>query len=345
MEDLRPPQLSSHLLRHWHPRLGERHLRAEVGDPGEGQPHGAAHQAPDLREARDWYSSRPTSPTRRSRIFSRVKGTRLPDGNFDPSETDFGDFTISNDVCEGHDGTRYHCALRYLNTDEHGKLVQKWLYKTSVQTSTKMHRAGVAPPAVDYHVQHPDDWREVPGGYQPICFNEVPTKVNWHYLRWSFDTRTRRNTELQVNDLVMDLRDIPVPVYEVTYKALSHLLNFCIDVRTHRNVRNFLYLDSVLALSGLVAPGFRQGGGNGHATILTAVVERNVTFDAAFATEPYEAGWAERGALVCPGAGGCGRGRRAGCSIRRSRPMGFSGVTKAAPRWSRMARTLFLRVA
>ena len=180
-------------------------------------------------------------------VFSRAKDdAAVWDGNFDPSETDFGDFTISNDVCEGHEGTRYHCALRYLNTDEHGKLVQKWLYKTSVQTSTKMHRAGVAPPAADYHVQHPDDWREVPGGFQPLCFNEIPTKVNWHYLRWSFDTRTRRNTELQVNDLVMDLRDIPVPVYEVTYKGLSHLLNFCIDVRTHRNVRNFLYLDSVL---------------------------------------------------------------------------------------------------
>jgi hypothetical protein len=168
------------------------------------------------------------------------------DGNFDPSELDFGDLTFSNDVCEGHEGTRYHCALRYLNTDEHGKLVQKWMYKTSVQTSTKMHRAGIAPPAVDYHVQHPDDWREVPGGYQPLCFNEIPTKVNWHYLRWCFDTQTRRNTELQVNEQVMDLRDIPVPVYEMTYKGLSHLLNFCIDVRTHRNVRNFLYLDSIL---------------------------------------------------------------------------------------------------
>lgn len=168
------------------------------------------------------------------------------DGNFDPSENDFGDFTISNDVCEGHEGTRYHCALRYLNTDEQGHLVQKWMYKTSVQTSTKMHRAGVAPPAVDYHVQHPEDWREVPGGYQPLCYNEVPTKVNWHYLRWSFDTRTRRNTELQVNDLVMDLRDIPVPVYEMRYKGLNHLLNFCVDVRTHRSVRNFLFLDSVL---------------------------------------------------------------------------------------------------
>ena len=48
-------------------------------------------------------------------IFSRAKGdAAVWDGNFDPSETDFGDFTISNDVCEGHEGTRYHCALRYL---------------------------------------------------------------------------------------------------------------------------------------------------------------------------------------------------------------------------------------
>lgn len=180
-------------------------------------------------------------------IFNRSAGEAATwDGNFDPSEADFGDFTISNDVCEAHEGARYHCALRYLNTDKQGRLAQKWMYKTSVQTSTRMHRAGIAPPAVDYHVQHPDDWRDVPGGHQPLCYNEVPTKVNWHYLRWTFDTRTRRNTELQVNDLVMDLRDIPVPVYDVPYKGLNHLLNFCVDARTHRDVRNFLYLDSVL---------------------------------------------------------------------------------------------------
>ena len=237
--------LQLQLLRHRHPRLPPRHLRPQAGDAGE-----AGHMAQPIKRLTFVRRGRVQFETyftyKAEQIFAGPRATRAWDGNFDPSETDFGDFTISNDICEGDDGPRYHCALRYLNTDEHGELAQKWMYKTSVQTSTKMHRAGVAAPAIDYHVQHPDDWREVPGGHQPLCYNEVPTKVNWHYLRWVFDTRTRRNVELQVNDLVMDLRDIPVPVYEVTYKGLSHLLNFCIDVRTHRNVRNFLYLDSVL---------------------------------------------------------------------------------------------------
>lgn len=168
------------------------------------------------------------------------------DGNSDPSEADFGDFAISNDVCEGEDGARYHCALRYSNTDAEGRFSQRWMYKTSVQTSTKMERAGMAGPALDYHVQDPDDWREVPGGHQPLCYNEVPTKINWHYLRWRFDTIRRRNVELQVNGLVLDLREIEVPLYDHSYRALNGLLNFCVDVRTHTAVRNFLFLDSVL---------------------------------------------------------------------------------------------------
>ncbi len=88
-------------------------------------------------------------------------------GNSDPSELDFGDFTISNDVCEGENGMRYHCALRYMNTDPSGNLVRQWLYKTSVQTSTKMQLTGIAPPD-DFHVQHADDWREIPGGRQEL---------------------------------------------------------------------------------------------------------------------------------------------------------------------------------
>lgn len=178
--------------------------------------------------------------------FERTRKGREWDGNYDPSEADFGDFTISNDVCEGPGGTRYHCALRYVNTDHNGNLVQKWMYKTSVQPTTKMVRAGLVAANEDYHVVHPDDWVEVPGGYQPLCYNEVPTKVNWHYLRWVFDTSVRRNVELQVNDLTMDLRNIPVPTYEHEYDGIKKLLNFCVDVRTHTNVRNFLHLDSIL---------------------------------------------------------------------------------------------------
>ena len=167
------------------------------------------------------------------------------DGNEDPSERLFGDFTFSNDVCEPDTGVRYHCALRYQNTDEQGELVQRWMYKTTVQTSSKMERTGLAPPAQDFHVRTPGDWQPVPGGHQPLCYNETATKINWHYLRWQWDTRLRRNVELQVNGHLMDLRDVPVPQYDHEYKGLAGLLNFCVDVRTHGAVRNFLFLDSV----------------------------------------------------------------------------------------------------
>lgn len=167
------------------------------------------------------------------------------DGNVDPSVTDFGDFTIGNDVCDAENGRRYHCALRYVNTDRDGNLVRKWQYKTSVQTTTKMELAG-NPAVADYHVSHPDDWADVPDGQQNLCYNEIPTKVNWHYLRYVFDTEVGANVELQVNDKVMDLTAIPVPRYEHGYWGLERLLNFCVDVRTHRDVRNFLFLDSCL---------------------------------------------------------------------------------------------------
>ena len=59
-------------------------------------------------------------------------------------------------------------------------------------------------------------------------------------------TRFCRNVELQINDTVLDLRDVPVSVYPDPYWGLNRLLNFALDVRTHTDVRNFLYLDSVL---------------------------------------------------------------------------------------------------
>ena len=168
------------------------------------------------------------------------------DGNIAPSEKLFGDITFSNDIGDGDTGARYRGAACYLNTDHEGNLVQKWMYKTSVQPTTKMERQGITPPNQDFHTVNPDDWREIPGGHQPLCFNETASKVNWHYLRWVFDTEHRRTTELQCNDNVMDLSHIEVPVYEQEYRGIPNLLNFLVDVRTHADVRNFLYFDSVL---------------------------------------------------------------------------------------------------
>ncbi|SNS51320.1 DUF6772 family protein [Actinomadura mexicana] len=166
------------------------------------------------------------------------------DANLHPSEQQFGAFTIATDIC---DGVRYHCVARYLNTDVENRLRREWVYPTVPEPTPREHFEGKIklPPTADFTAPEPDDWKPF-GGPQELCYNEVPTKVNWHYVRWVIDTSTRSNIELQVNDTVYDMRDVPVPPYEEEYGSLGNLLNFYVSVRTHTDVRNFLYLDSVL---------------------------------------------------------------------------------------------------
>ncbi|GAA5179663.1 hypothetical protein GCM10023322_10280 [Rugosimonospora acidiphila] len=167
------------------------------------------------------------------------------DGNADPGEAAFGEFVLSNDIVSLERGTRAHCAIRYANTHHDGSLVQRWEYKTSLQPTTKMVRAGLAPENGPFHTVHGDDWRPLPGGAeQRLCYNETATKVNWHYLGWTFSSRTMRNVSLQVNDRIWDLSEVAVPTYPDSYTGLRGLLNFLVDVRTTTNSRNTLYLDS-----------------------------------------------------------------------------------------------------
>lgn len=174
-------------------------------------------------------------------------GERAWDGNYHPSESQFGSFTIWNDVCEGTEpGKRYMCALRYENTNDAGEFTQRWMYKTGLHPTTRTLRSGETSAQNDVHVARPDLWVPVSNGEQQLCFNEVPTKVNWHYLRWQFDLSTRRNVVLQVNDLTLDLTGIPILPAQDSYWGINRLLNFCFDVRTTSAVRNFLHLDSVL---------------------------------------------------------------------------------------------------
>jgi hypothetical protein len=142
---------------------------------------------------------------------------------------------------------RYHCVARYLNTDLNNQLRQQWVYPVVPEPTPREHLQGKLKLSrlADFTAPGPRDWHPF-GEPQEFCYNEVPTKVNWHYLRWLIDTRTRSNVELQVNDRIFDMRDVPVPPYAETYGSLQNLLNFYVSVRTHTNVRNFLYLDSVL---------------------------------------------------------------------------------------------------
>ncbi len=166
------------------------------------------------------------------------------DGNTHPSETQFGAFTFATDIC---DGVRYHTVVRYQNTDLEHRLRRQWIYPTVPEPTPREHLEGKVklPRTADFTAPRPEDWRPF-GRPQELCFNEVPTKVNWHYLRWLIDTRTRSNVELQVNDRLFDLRAVPVPAYKERYGSLQGLLNFYVSVRTHTDVRNLLFLDSVL---------------------------------------------------------------------------------------------------
>ena len=190
-----------------------------------------------------WFTYKTEAASEENAAASQAGGGEW-DGNTHPSETQFGAFTVATDIC---DTVRYHCVARYLNTDLDNTLRRQWVYPLVPEPTTKQHFMGRDPldRLTDFTAPNPEDWHPF-GEPQEMCFNEVPTKVNWHYLRWQIDTATRTNVELQVNDVTYDMRDIPVPTYEEDYGSLSNLLNFYVSVRTHANVRNFLFLDSAL---------------------------------------------------------------------------------------------------
>jgi hypothetical protein len=91
-------------------------------------------------------------------------------------------------------------------------------------------------------------WEDIPGGSQKLCYNEIPTKVNWHYVRFDFDLETMSATHLQCNERVFDLSafdSIRIPAM----KNLWSMLNICLFVESATENRAFLYVDS-LCLSG-----------------------------------------------------------------------------------------------
>lgn len=175
-----------------------------------------------------------------------VVNGRAFDGNFSPSEQHFGFFTLLSDIWGGSDDRRFLPALRYLNTDRSGQLQKKWMYKTRHGGTTRDYlRDPTKNAQTDLDAPSFDDWAAVPGGHSPLCYNETATKLNWHYLRWQIDIGAARGVELQVNDTVMDLREIPVPLSD-HYDSLNYLLNFRIDVHTYLPVRNLLFMDSAV---------------------------------------------------------------------------------------------------
>ena len=137
------------------------------------------------------------------------------------------------------DGERVMPHVRYLNATG-GELAERWQFK---RRRPEFSGFGDGEETVSHFHLADEGWEDLPGADQKLCYNEIPTKVNWHYVRFDFDLAAMRATHFQCNDRVFDLAafdSIRIPAM----KNLWCMLNVCLFVETSVDKRGFLYVDS-----------------------------------------------------------------------------------------------------
>jgi len=163
------------------------------------------------------------------------------------SETDVRSIGFGYDLQVGDgdgDAWRIMPHLRFLNA-ENGEHVQKWQYKPK---TTEFKSLGTENKTVTHDHLAPEGWVDLPGGHQRLCYNEIPTKVNWHYVCFDFDLATMKATGFRCNDRVFDVstfESIRIPAM----RNLWCMLNLFFFAETDTEKRAFFYIDSV-CLSG-----------------------------------------------------------------------------------------------
>jgi len=128
--------------------------------------------------------------------------------------------------------------LRFLNARD-GAHLQKWQFKRAVERTAELS-------AKTHSHDHLADsaWEDLPGGEQRLCYNEIATKVNWHYARVDLDLRHLRVTGFRVNDRVHDMRDF-AEMRMPGWRNLWCMLNIAFFVQTDIAKRSWLAIDSV----------------------------------------------------------------------------------------------------
>jgi hypothetical protein len=163
------------------------------------------------------------------------------------SETDVRSVGFLYDLQTGDrdaDAWRVMPHLRFLNAQD-GAHLQKWQFKAR---TTELKPLGTENKTVTHYHLAPEGWEDLPGGDQKLCYNEIPTKVNWHYARFDFDLLSMRATHFQCNDRVFSLAgfdSIRIPAM----RNLWCMLNLAFFAEADTDKRALLYIDSV-CLSG-----------------------------------------------------------------------------------------------
>ncbi|HET6470132.1 MAG TPA: DUF6772 family protein [Geminicoccaceae bacterium] len=153
------------------------------------------------------------------------------------SETDVRSVGMLLDL--QNDTSRIMPHLRYLNAHS-GERIEKWQFKQKTVPFQRLSEKTVT----HFHLAD-QDWEDLSGERQILCYNEIPTKVNWQYAKMGFDLETMTYTHFQCNDVVYDMKgkgalDIPA------MPNLRGMLNVLFFAETDTNKRAILYVDSVL---------------------------------------------------------------------------------------------------
>ena len=163
------------------------------------------------------------------------------------SETDVRSVGFLYDLQSGDqdaDALRVMPHMRFLNALD-GEHVQTWQFK---RKTTPMKPLGNEGKTVTHYHLAPTDWEDLSGGQQKLCYNEIPTKVNWHYVCFDFDLETWKATGFRCNDRVLDVSGYE-PIKIPGMRNLWCMLNLAFFAEADTDKRAFLYVDSV-CLSG-----------------------------------------------------------------------------------------------
>jgi hypothetical protein len=155
------------------------------------------------------------------------------------SETDVHSVGVLFDLQD--DERRVMPHLHYLNAVE-GVQQGRWQFKSR---QPQFHDIGGTGKTVSHFHLGEEDWEDVPGGRQLLCYNEIATKQNWHYLKIGLDLKSMTFTAFQCNDHLFDVS----AVEPMTMPAMANLwcmLNVAFWVRAGSEKRSFLCLDSAL---------------------------------------------------------------------------------------------------
>jgi hypothetical protein len=151
------------------------------------------------------------------------------------SETDVRSVGLVLDLQD--DRQRIMPHLRYLNAHS-GERRERWQSK---QTEVPFER--LSEKTVTHFHLADRDWEDL-GDRQILCYNEIPTKVNWQYLKMGFDLRTMKYTHFQCNDIVYDMTGkgtLSIPAMP----NLRGMLNVVLFCESDADKRACLYVDSI----------------------------------------------------------------------------------------------------